>query len=333
MNARRTNPYVMQQQSLIATGSNEPDTEYEMSTAERRREFLVGPGEGVALSPDLDSYVDRYERFLDATGLTPADVVASPVVRIPIPQGVKDSHGHPLRWDGVKLDVLWHPFFWLPASVALRAHVLDESGVERVETSEEYLIRVIVQCVSAGLLDVDSGTWLDVPSSYGIDVDAPDVRARLDQWERGASDPLFDQIDLTERFSKCGIDSEMVRDATSQTPLYVFAQWAYTAEHLGRTISDLQEDDRAFVPELHEQHDQTMKALITAYSGFSGGDLIGETQTREQVQSMINALEEPNCDVGQIRAQLLQLSARVHVATKPYLDQVNFAASRAREAA
>lgn len=304
-----------------------------MVTTERRREFLVEPGSGVALSPDIDNYLDRRAQFIQLTGLSPSDLVSSPLVRIPIPQGMKDPHGVPLRWDGVKPEALWHPFFWLPASVALRARVVDEDGRERIESDEEYLIRVIVQCVQAGLLEVDTGTWLDVPSKFGIDVDDPDTRARLVRWEQGAEDPLFDRIDIEPLFAGCDINSDIVRNATGQTPLYVLAQWAYTSEHLGRTISDLQEDDRDLGIEPEVQRARTLQALATAHLGFSGGDLIGDTETLRQIEHLMASLEQhEGSDIDLIHAQLLQLSAKVHVETKPYLEQVNEAALEAKAA-
>lgn len=298
--------------------------------AARRRDFLVEPGAGVVLSADLDEYLLNYTRFLNETGLSENDVVSSPVVMIPIPQAVKDSNDVPLRWDGVEPGMLWHPFFWLPPSVSLRAQIVNADGESQVETDEQYLIRVIVQCVSSGVLDVESGTWLDVPSYYGVDIEDPEVLDRLVAWHGGSDDELFDALDTELLFANCGIDSSVVHDAILDTPRLIRAQWAYTANEMGRTIRDIQEDVemQKFPDEVQRQI--TMELLVTAFVGLPGGELISDTNPREQVEPLVLELETrgDEADWSSIRVRLLEICARIYVTSKPDLDLVNEGADR-----
>lgn len=67
----------------------------------------------------------------------------------------------------------WHPLWWIPD------HVIEpQSVVSAVEPTDMRMIRIIVECINAGLLDPDSGEWEDL--SRLRDVSPEDAAAEMD---------------------------------------------------------------------------------------------------------------------------------------------------------
>ncbi len=194
-------------------------------TDETRHPYIIEPKEGVLLTDSLIVYRDRVQQFLLDTGITPEDVVLSPVVSMPLPI-ISATAGIRIRPQAAP-EMMWFPLFWLPLEVGLRYRVRDtEDGSLRVETSEEWAVRVMTMSAVAGLFDPETGTWLDALATVGLDAFDPDTHRRVAEWQQGGSDPDLDRIDLTSRFTATDEEiAEMILSAQQLTQV----QWAISA--------------------------------------------------------------------------------------------------------
>lgn len=176
------------------------------------------PGEQLVLFHHIDpvAFFERIRWFRDTAGLADEQVVASLLCGVPLPVAEKDDLGLIARWPSESADILWLPVFWLPEALALRYTVQSEDG-ERVETDDEWAIRVAIELTGSGLYDPETGSWLDVFAAHGIDKDAPDTALRVAAWLEGESDPQLDAIDLTGYFTL--IDGESMHEAALQFAL------------------------------------------------------------------------------------------------------------------
>lgn len=286
-----------------------------------RREFLLKPGEGWMLSPDLFLCAERLEDFMEVTGLTDKQVVMTPVVAVPIPSPELSVPPEGERqWSNVFAEMLWHPFFWLPDSVARRAIVADESG-ERPELDEEYVVRVMALCTMAGLFDVETGTWLDVLAYAGLGEIDDALIDRLMDWMIGEPDEQLDSIDLSPLFAEAdaGAESHAAADVISGVPQAVEAQWALTADYIGRSVNDMRQDESATA----EQKDVALGTfLVLAVAGFRGAELIGSERTQEALSQLVLDTQKPDADSELIVAGLLGICGREYVARRPALDRI-----------
>ncbi|MBC9927344.1 hypothetical protein [Leucobacter sp. cx-169] len=289
-----------------------------------RRGYLLAPGEGVIISSDLQLFVDRFTQFMDDTGLDLEDVVLSPLVAFPIPQAARGSDGKMLRWKGVNPAMFWHPLLWLPANIAYRVQLIEEpDGAPRVETNEEWLLRVTMQCVEAGLLDIEMGSWLDVLAFHGLDVNDERVQARIVLWCDGEEDAELDAIDLSPMFELFGPESDCAKNALLDHEKFQRAQWAQSADYLGRVCQDLAEDLAAGRDVNLTQETQRLGFL--AAIGWLGGAV---TDTGEpvdpQVQSLLHAAnaDEPAITLQEAIDFLMPLCAGVYQAHSEVLAQL-----------
>lgn len=153
----------------------------------RRREAYLGPGRSAVMSLIPVEHVLIWNDFCADAGLTGDQVVSSVMCPLPIP-----VYPVPKHRPKAKASMLWHPFLWLPPHMTVRRDE-DEAG-----DHDLYALRIALEIEETGLYDRDSGTWLDVCSTVGIDLDDPDDMARARAWLDGAADPTFDDIDLTD---------------------------------------------------------------------------------------------------------------------------------------
>jgi hypothetical protein len=174
------------------------------STMPRRQAFPTRPGQPLYLPRSLTDLVVNQSLWLQTTGLTMDEHVASTLLTVPVPLYLAfdepdPAPGQPDRrrtFPTVAPEVLWHPLFWLPPRLASRyRYVVD--GRTLMENDEEWALRVVLELSNAGVYDQVSGTWLDVLSTVGLDANDPVDRARVVAWQRGASDPALDGIDLS----------------------------------------------------------------------------------------------------------------------------------------
>lgn len=195
-----------------------------------RRPFILDEGEQLLVTQDALVAVERLGTFVDETGLAPEGIVADPLVTVPLPIYSKDA-----RFSTIHPTALWNPLFWLPEEIALRFRIRESENSEpRPETDAEWALRVAIELSEGGLYDAEGG-WLDVFALYGIDIDNPIDRARVEAWQAGLPDEDLDSIDLRQ-FAVFTEDHQAFHQAQELYPLLASAQWGYTASSLHATI-------------------------------------------------------------------------------------------------
>lgn len=241
-----------------------------------RVEYLTAPGEGVVLTDDLETFIERVELFLEDSGLPLEDVVVNPVVSIPMP--LTAQHNGQRKRLTFRSELAWFPMFWLPLSVGLRFSVQEqENGPLRIESDAEWAVRVISQMADAGLFDPETGSWTDALHTVGLDRDDPEVHARVLRWQNGAADPDLDRIDLSDRFH--GTDAEVAAYTIPRAHDFQHAQWAITAKQIISQAERLEQ-----IGELSEFTSEVEKWAQIAALGFSG------SPTDEQFQRISDRL-------------------------------------------
>lgn len=159
----------------------------------RRRPLIAEPDEPLlAPLPPVEQAL-RLAAFCAETGLPATEVASCGFTSMPAP-----VYRDPVRrWSKVRPQALWHPLFWLPDHLARRA-VINDGVVTAPETDEIWLTRVMIELTSAGVWDEQEGTWVDVLSLHGIDIDNPEHTARVVAWLDGAADPVLDTLDISD---------------------------------------------------------------------------------------------------------------------------------------
>jgi len=205
----------------------------------KRRAFLAEPGTQPLLTTDPIEHLEGFERFVEATGIDPARVLATPVVAFPLPVPFKDEVGGTQRWEGIEPKMMWLPLFWLPPHLALRYQyrVIDEAtggttdDIE-IESDEVWAVRVMLELTRVGMYDAATGTWADILSFYGLDADDPVDQARVELWLNGYPDEVLDAIDLTEHIVFADNPEWGLEAARQMVDTLVPAQWSLTASGL-----------------------------------------------------------------------------------------------------
>lgn len=201
-------------------------------------EFFGNPGENLLLYRGADplGFIERESFFREASNLSNEFIVSSPLSAIQLPIQGRDDLGLVQRWPNtINPEIMWLPLFWLPERIGFRYVVTDPMVPEgeRLETDDEWSIRVVMELMAAGLYDPETGSWLDVLSAYGADIEDPETIIRLGAWLDGGSDPVFDSIDLTGLFVKPEGDEEWALDFAQQiSGLAQAAQFASLATRL-----------------------------------------------------------------------------------------------------
>lgn len=218
--------------------------------APRRKPFYTEPGQRLILTTGLMDFAERVDEFADASGLDVSDFVSHPVVTVPLPRAIRDDHENLLRWTGLNPVFLACPLFWLPKHVALRYRIRYPDGSVQIETDAEWSLRVALEMNASGLYDEDTGTWVDVLSVYGLDVDDVKTQHRIRQWLAGGKDVVLDSINISQFFEPQDNNPEWalsIVDATRDAVLQ--AQFAASAQSLMLTVDDTmsQHHDAAFL--------------------------------------------------------------------------------------
>lgn len=186
----------------------------------------------------------KYDDFLDATGLTDAEVISDPIISVPFPLYSPLKLNDECQWTTVAPNMMWHPLFWLPVHLRERYLFSNEGDSEPViETDEMWMVRVALMVMSSGLYDIDTGGWVDVLALFGIDVDNSEDCERIQRWQDGAPDAALDSIDLSGYFTSDDYNhalevSVMVIDELRP------ASWAILAADLHSLCSNVDRMDR-----------------------------------------------------------------------------------------
>lgn len=206
-------------------------------------DFFGNPEEALVLYRGADpvGYFERERWFQEMTALPADRIVMSALCAVPLPVAERDDLGLLARWPStMNPELLWLPLFWLPEMLLTR--YLVQTGVpgeERIETDDEWALRVASEVSAAGLYDPETGSWLDVLAANGIDIEAPDTVLRLGAWLEGEPDPVLDNIDLSPLFEvvddlgqSVNLHEEALQFALDAAPLATAAQFASLASRL-----------------------------------------------------------------------------------------------------
>lgn len=246
-----------------------------MATTPRRR-FLTEPGEPLLEPPAPGDVAGRFVQFQDATGLAADDIVACPLVAVPLPFHPDRWPSGRRRWNGMRPDVAWLPLMWLPDRIANRYTLVDDNGNERLEDDTEWAVRVALELTAAGVYDETSGGWVDVLALAGLDIDNDADIARVEEWLNGADDQLLDKIDLSAQFDRSDPDDVdwAVNAAADWMPGLQITAWATGADRLLGDLDGLVDQ----APSMTGQQVSEAAALLARFAGFT---LDGATDTEK----------------------------------------------------
>lgn len=199
----------------------------------RYRPAHTVPGEPLILP---GSPVDRLlnaQKWITTMGLHIGQVVDSPLVALPIPRYDMHPDQDGRRWSNADPGMLWHPFFWLPPRLTERMISTDEdTGVQTVESDDQWALRVMWELAAGGLYDVESGEWFDVLAWVGLDIDKREDWVRVSEWLLEVSDEILDHIDLEPLLLVeddpywAVVSAALIEDPARRSV------WARTANHL-----------------------------------------------------------------------------------------------------
>lgn len=213
-----------------------------------RRPYLLGPGEPLLLlrpDPDTDTepglpalvkQAERLEQWRNESGMEDADVYSSPLVATPLPIYAGRIPEGSRRWPGLSPALMWHPLMWLPERLA-EPYVLVETSEdgqesERLESPDEWAIRVALELTASGMYDPVTGGWVDVLALYDVDITAPGQIQRIAAWLGGAPDEKLDGIDLEVFLSSQERPDWAVQLTATLFDDVVASSWAIVADDL-----------------------------------------------------------------------------------------------------
>lgn len=300
----------------------------------KRRHFLANPGDEPLLTTDLIDYHERYERFVEGTGIDPSRVVATPVVKFPLPVAFKDANGNLERWTGIEPSMMWLPLFWLPPHLALRYkyRVIDaETGGTNddleVESDDVWAIRVMLELVYAGLYNPVDGTWGDVLSFYGLDIDNPVDQARVQLWLAGHPDEVLDAIDLTDHIVHVEDPEWGLRSARELATTLVPAQWSLSASGLliaaKQYLDDRGDTDRNRRDMITVLGSVAVNSLRTIPADDSGVPI------SDVIEAVVAEVQQPDSDSAYLLDTFLQALSEVSDDFAPFADSIAQASAQA----
>ena len=125
---------------------------------------------------------------------------------------------------------------------------------------------------------VESGTWLDVLSTVGLDADDEVVQARIVEWLEGAPDAELDSIDLSAGLDDLEDVDWSREQAEELLALLVPASWAVLSNDLITMVSDALSDEE-LSPETLAMDTRTVIFLAQGAIGDGPAGLEGEEPT------------------------------------------------------
>lgn len=166
-----------------------------------RRPMLLEAGEPLIVARSPVETAIRFGQWLEVSGMPPDALVMTNMSPIPLPAYPETWPGNQRRWKGTRAEIMWHPLMWLPRRVAHRYMIDDpDGGPARLESDEEWSVRVGLELVTAGLYEEATGGWVDILALAGIDAEDPEQIERVAGWLNGTPDEVLDHIDIGPLF-------------------------------------------------------------------------------------------------------------------------------------
>lgn len=300
----------------------------------KRRHLLTGPGENYLLTTDPIEHYNRFDRFIELTGLPESSVVSSPAVLFPIPVPMRGEDGGLRRWEGVNPAAMWLPLFWLPERVALRYKYTvvgpENGGREEdleIESNDVWAIRVMLELTNAGLFDPLTGTWADVLSAYGIDSTNPTDQARIEAWLRGGSDDILDSIDLDEAITHTENPTWALEAARDLSKVVIPAQWSLSASGLLISAKMFIDIDTPGGPSADERRRNMLKVLgLAAANDFRTMPATGDLPTYvDHFEAIVLEATRDDADIDELTDAFLQALAEISEDFQPQVDACRLA--------
>ncbi|MCC3299486.1 hypothetical protein [Arthrobacter caoxuetaonis] len=214
----------------------------------KRRQLLTAPGEGLLLAKSALDAVERFSDWQTATGLHPSRFVFGELCSVPLPVYTAVAPGR-RQFSEVNPEVMWHPLFWLPPTIAGRYNLpTGPNGELEPESNALWSLRVALELTASGLYSQDEG-WLDILHTVNIDVDSEADLARIREWQAGGHDDLLDSIDLGPYLHLEENPNWALQSALALEEPATQAQWAIVADSLMEMIWDAREDKTSNLPE------------------------------------------------------------------------------------
>ena len=219
---------------------------------ETRRHMLTEPGDTLLPAASAIDNAYRFTDWVEATGMDASRIVVGGLCSVPLPIYVDEPAG-PRQFSEIAPGMMWHPLFWLPPRLAKRYVGLPTGpdGAPEDESDDIWSVRVALELSVSGLYDPEEG-WTDILATLGLDIDDPEVVARVALWQAGAPDELLDSVDLDlylhiQRDPNWALESAMIMRDTLRR-----AQWALLADSLMDLLMDVVADAAAPAADLRE---------------------------------------------------------------------------------
>lgn len=201
-----------------------------------RRPSLLTAGEPLLLARSTIETAVRFRSFIEESGLPTEAVLSSTLCASPLPVytdfGTYDDGRPRRRWASTRPEFMWHPLMWLPRRVAGRYQINDPiTGQSRMEDDDLWAIRMAFEVTASGLYDPESGTWADILSTVGLNVEDDLDLARVQDWLDGYSDDLLDDLDLSAYMDIEPTEWALESALAMRTDLE-HASWALVADDL-----------------------------------------------------------------------------------------------------
>jgi hypothetical protein len=198
----------------------------------KRRLMLTDPGETLLLSKSSYEALRRFSDWQELTGLAPEQFTSDTLCSVPLPVYPTVAPGT-RRFSSVKPAAMWHPLFWLPERVSGEYRLpTGPNGELEPESSALRSVRIALELTVSGLYDPETGTWADILSTVGIDVENPRDLARIAEWQAGGVDDTLDSIDLTGFLLNPVQPNWAIESALLLLETLSRAQWAVLADSL-----------------------------------------------------------------------------------------------------
>jgi hypothetical protein len=145
-------------------------------------------------------------------------------------------------------DQLRHFSHWLPEEDRTRRTITGDDGRQRMENDNEYGARILATGVARGVVD-DAGNTIDILAMNGLDLNDPNVKARVEKWQKGMRDSLLDSLVVSQIDSAkeerliTGFRNDAVSAAqTAQGQLS--SQWTAQTQAAQQSVASLPQDNQ-----------------------------------------------------------------------------------------
>lgn len=244
----------------------------------KRRVLLTEPGEPLIVSMSPMETAIRFGQFCELTGIPASALATSPLCSIPLPVYPETFDG-PRRWSTVRPEAMWHPLLWMPARLADRYQMSDDP--KDLEDDDLWSVRVALELSASGLYDDESGTWVDVLSLVGVDLEDPADMERVRRWMAGEPDADLDSINLSSFIDLPGEDVDWAAStALDCLDKLRISSWAFAADEMLETCTDFRSaqgagedlDELRWIMELTVSMGRTVFASVPEGSVDAGSD-------------------------------------------------------------